>query len=131
MFFSIPEDEGKSCSEELTGFFKEQLNIETPFELMNTKRIGHAKSCGSRPLLTSFVSPRDRLLVWRKRFSITKPFGIGADYPPEVRYARSSLVPKLKELKSQGKHTGILFPAILMCNGKVVERVDIAEVFLR
>ena len=49
MFFGVPEEEGKSCVEELSLFMKEQLHFDTPFELLDTRRVGRLKDNGSDP----------------------------------------------------------------------------------
>ena len=130
MFFGIPEDEQKTCEESLHEFMRDKMNIATPCFLRNSKRLGNTKEGSTRPIVTSFVDRKERLEVWEKRFSIEKPFGVSNDLPREIRQARSSLVPQMKQLKHQGGKSFIAFPAILISNNKVIKRIDIAEVVL-
>ena len=102
IFFGIPEEEGKTCDEVLSLFMREHLHMDSPCELINTRRIGHKKADGTRPIITTFIIPTERLKVWGKRFSVISPFGMSEDFPPEIRKARTSLVPQLEELKMQG-----------------------------
>ena len=128
MFFSLPDEEGNSCVEELSSFMKEQLHLDTPCKLLNTKRVGRLKVNGTLPIVTTFVIPMERQKVWERRFLLANPFGMSEDFPPAIRKARRSLVPQVKELKRQGRRAGTVFQAILMCNDQVVNIIDIAEV---
>ena len=130
MFFGIPEDEQKTCEETLHVFMKEKMKVETPCFLRNSKRVGSMKEGVMRPIVTSFVDRKERLEVWEKRFVVDKPFGLSPDLPPEIRKARTSLVPQLKQLKHQGGKAFIAFPATLINDNIVVQRIDIAEVVL-
>ena len=60
MFFGVPEVEGNSCLEELSLFMREQLHVDTPCELLGTRRVGHLKADGTRPTVTTFVVPLKR-----------------------------------------------------------------------
>ena len=130
MFFGIPEDEEKTCEETLGLFMKEKMDIKTPCFLHNSKRIGNKKDGVPRPIVTTFIDKKQRLVVWGNRFVVNKPFGVSEDLPPEIRKARTALVPQMKQLKLQGKRAFIAFPAILISDTIVIKRIDISEVVL-
>ena len=67
--FGVPEEGGNSCVEERSLFVKEQLHIDTPCKLLITKRVGRLKVNGTRPIVTTFVVPEDRLDLWGKKYS--------------------------------------------------------------
>ena len=51
--------------------------------------------------------------------------GLNEDFPIEVRKARESLLPELRELKNKNKKATIVYPARLLCEGQIVKEVDV------
>ena len=131
MFFGVPEkDDTTSCEQIILSHLKTSLHIEDPCRIYNTKRVGLKRKDSPRPIVTTFADPTERIRVWGKRHNLNKPFGISADFPPEIRLARTLLVPQMKRLKKEGRKVGIGYPAQLWCDDSVVRSIDIADVVL-
>ena len=132
MFFGVREDANVAVEHSLQVHLKQLLNAETPSIIYNTKRVGVKSSLNNspRPIVTTFADPLQRLNVWKKRYNLVKPFGISEDLPKEVRFARTCLVPQMKKLKEEGQKAGIIYPAILKSENRVIREIDISEVVL-
>ena len=132
MFFGVQEDANVAVEHSLQVHLKQLLNAETPSIIYNTKRVGVKSSLNNspRPIVTTFADPLQRLNVWKKRYNLVKPFGISEDLPKEVRFARTCLVPQMKKLKEEGQNAGIIYPAILKSENRVIREIDISEVVL-
>ena len=136
LFYGIPEEKEEDCTRSVNIFFRKELNIHETVALQRAHRLGRptpANSIGHRagkprPIIVNFLDFRQRETIRAARFKLKQPYGIAEDLPIEVRKARESLVPELKELKQQGKKCSIVWPARLISENKIANEIDVSNV---
>ena len=135
LFFGIREEKGEDCFRSAEDFIKNELKISQPVVLQRAHRLGKPTPPNAigqrvsqpRPIILNFLDFRQREIVWASRFQLRHPFGISEDFPWEVRKARESLQPELREMKRNNKKCAIVWPARLLCEGQIVKEVDITQ----
>ena len=106
--------------------------MSEPVAIKRAHRLGRPTPPGAigpktkqpRPIIVKFLDYRQRDVIRAARVHLKHPLGIAEDLPFEVRKARKSLTPELRELKQRGKKCSIVWPAPLLCDGKIVREAD-------
>ena len=119
----------------IENFIRNTLNINEPVVIQRSHRLGKAtpknaigqKANAPRPIIANFLDFRQREAIRAARTILRHPQGIAEDFPYEVRKARESLIPQLKELKRNNKKCSIVWPAKLLSDGKIIKEVDVTE----
>ena len=133
IFYGIPEEKEENIHETMNTFLREHMQISDGSTIIDrAHRQGRPRSgtfLGSnankpRPVIIKFYRFKEKERVRAKRFDLKPPFSITEDLPLEIRDARKSLLPQLQELKNKGKKPYIVYPANLMCEGRVIDRAD-------
>lgn len=134
IFTGIKENAEENCEHLVRNFMEHELQMSKE-DIDNTKfhrvhRLGRKITPPNkekpRAIIAGFVFHQDREQARKLGRQLkNKPFGMHEDFPKEIREARRSLVPELKELKRQGKLASIVYPAKLICEGKVVKEVNV------
>ena len=138
LFFGIPENKDENCTDVLKTFFDKQLGITTPVVIQRAHRFGKTigkniigKSANRpRPIIALFLDFQQREAVRiaaQRKLSPPTPYGVAEDQPIEIRKARQSVAPLVKELKNKNKKVTILYPCRVLCDGEIVKVVDIAD----
>ena len=135
LFFGVPEQEGESCSDRIQGLIRTEMGItDRKPVLQRAHRLGPVrhgrigqKSTKPRPIIVNFLDHTDREAVRAARFKLRPPMGVNEDFPVEVRKARESLLPELRELKNRNKRATIAYPARLISEGQVVKEVNVLD----
>ena len=138
LFFGIPENKDENCADVLKTFFDTQLGITTPVVIQRAHRFGKligrnviGKSTNRpRPIIALFLDFQQREAVRiaaHKKLAPPTPYGVAEDQPIEIRKARQSVAPFVKELKNKNKKVTILYPCRVLCDGEIVKVVDIAD----
>ena len=63
----------------------------------------------------------------RSRTRIRGPISVAEDFPVQIRKARESLLPQLREVKDRGKRAVIAWPAKLIVDNVCVKEVNVVE----
>ncbi len=135
LFYGIPEEQGEDCFRSAEKFIKNELKISQPVVLQRAHRLGKPTPPNAigqrvsqpRPIIVNFMDFRQRESVRAARIQLRHPFGISEDFPWEVRKARESLQPELREMKRNNKRGAIVWPARLLCEGQIVKEVDVTK----
>ena len=138
VFHGIGEDNEENCEKKLLEFLKHKLHISEPVVIQRAHRQGKPvgkNSVGSRankprPLIALFLDFKQRETVRKAARQHLKPpthFGVSEDLPVEIRKARQSLSAQLKELRERGKRVTVLYPCKLLCDGEIVENIDVVK----
>ena len=110
------------------------MNVTTrKYPLQRAHRLGAPKPRNNigngrqkpRPIIVNFLDFQDREAVRFARKNLPASVSVNEDFPKEIRDARKSLMPQLKELKNQNKNVTIAYPARLISEGKVVKEVKV------
>ena len=136
LFHGIQEEKMENCTKKIEHFLKNVLNITEPVAIQRAHRLGKplplnsvGKKAGRpRPIIVNFLDYRQREAIRAERSKLKHPHGISEDLPFQVRKARESLIPELKELKQRGKNCSIVWPARLLVEGNVVKEVDVTKI---
>ena len=136
LFFGVAEKDGEHCHDVIYDIIGKQLALE-PKDMSTPKtyRLGPPQrrnvvgkaALRPRPIIACFSNAHDRERVWSARHKLSRPLGIGEDLPVEIKKARESLLPELKELKNRKKKAAIVYPAKLVSDGKVVNEVKVID----
>ena len=133
LFFGIPEKEGEKCTDDIKKLIKNELKLDpSGINIQRAHRFGVPKTRNAigqsaqrpRPVIVNFSLYNDKEAVRAARHKLRRPLGISEDFPLPVRKARDSLVPELIELKNRGKKATILYPARLLCDGKILHDLN-------
>ena len=135
IFYGIKEEKDEDCIERIEHFLRTELKISKPVAIQRAHRMGKLISPNSvgqrtgrpRPIIVNFLDYRQREVIRAARVNLKQPHGISDDLPKEVRKARETLVPELKELKQKGKKCSIVWPARLICEGRVARDLDVTK----
>ena len=138
VFYGIREASNENCEKVLAEFLKNQLNISETVAIQRVHRHGRPRGNNvvgraankPRPLIALFLDFRQREAVRKAaRHHLKSPshFGVSEDLPIEIRKARQSLSAELKELRQRGKRATVLYPARLLCEGEIVNNVDVTK----
>ena len=133
LFFGVAEKEGENCTKVINDIIN-KLNVgcrKNPTQ--RAHRLGPEKRRNDvgrgrdqpRPIIVNFLDFQDRQAVRFARKHLTAPINVGEDFPLEVRNARKSLQPELRELWNRGKRATIAYPARLIVDGNMVKEVSI------
>ena len=138
LFFGIKENKDENCAALLKTFFETQLGITSPVVIQRAHRFG--KTIGKnvigkstnrpRPIIALFLDFQQREAVRiaaHKKLLPPTPYGVAEDQPIEIRKARQSVAPLVKELKNKNKKVTILYPCRVLCDGEIVKVIDIAD----
>ena len=80
-----------------------------------------------RPVIVNFLNVADKEKIRSLHYKLQRPLGISEDLPYDVRKARESLLPELRELKNRGKKASIVYPARLISEGNVVHDINVMD----
>ena len=138
IFYGIPEADVEVCEDKIIQFLKENLKVEiNPSAVQRAHRLGRPRSKNNigklaftpRPMIVLFTDFKLKEAIRKKRFELTRPYGISDDLPVEIRRARKSLENVVKDLKAQNKKVAIIYPCRLLINGEIdrTTNVDIAD----
>ena len=135
LFHGIREENNENCQKLIENFIKNELKINEPVVIQRAHRLGRPTPSNSigrrvsqpRPIIVNLLDFRQREVIRSARSGLRHPFGISEDFPFEVRKARESLMPELRELKRNNKKCSIVWPAKLLCEGEIVKEVDITN----
>ena len=135
IFHGIKEEKSENCTKTINHFLKNILKVNEPVAIQRAHRLGKPAPLNSvgqratrpRPIIVNFLDYRQREAIRSARGKLSHPYGISEDLPFEVRKARETLTPELRELKQRGKNCSIVWPARLLCEGKVEKEVDVTK----
>ena len=135
LFHGIPEEVGENCEKLVESFIKTELKINQSVVIQRCHRLGRPlprniirKRAGQpRPIIVNLLDFKQREAIRAARNQLKYPFGVSEDFPLEVRKARDSLMPQLKELRQKNKKCSIIWPARLLCEGEIVQEVDVTN----
>ena len=132
LFFGVPEKEREVCSDVIHDIIKTDLKMGNKlFPIQRAHRLGAPKRPGTvsrpRPIIVNFADYGDKEEIRSSRHHLRRPMGISEDLPLDVRKARDSLVPELRELKDRNKKASIVYPARLLCEGKIIKEVNVID----
>ena len=136
IFYGIKEEKDENCLRKIEKFLNQELNIKEPVAIQRAHRFGKhvhqnnyvgQKAGRPRPIIVNFLDHRQREAIRAARSKLKQPHGISEDLPYEVRKARETLIPQLKELKLRGKNCSIVWPARLICEGKLEHEEDVTK----
>ena len=80
-----------------------------------------------RPVIVNFLNFADKEKIRSLHHKLQRPLGISEDLPYDVRKARESLLPELRELKNRGKKASIVYPARLISEGHVIHDLNVID----
>ena len=131
IFYGIREEKDENVNEVICSFLREKLQISDGTTIIDrAHRLGRPKPgvfLGKekpRPIIVKFYRFKEKERVRSMRSDLSAPYSISEDIPIEIREARKSLHPQFQELKNQNKRPYIIYPAILMCDGKQMAKAD-------
>ena len=135
IFYGIKEEKDENCFRKIEKFLNQELNIKESVAMQRAHRMGKhvppnyvgQKAGRPRPIIVNFIDHRQREAIRAARSKLKQPHGISEDLPYEVRKAREKLIPQLKELKLKGKNCSIVWPARLICEGKLEGQEDVTK----
>ena len=135
MIHGIREEKDENCSQVVENFIKNNMGIKEPVCLQRCHRLGRPmppntigqKSSHPRPIIVNFMDFRQREAVRACRTQLRHPYGVSEDFPFEIRKARESLMPQLRELRRNNKRCSIVWPARLLSEGQIVKEVDVSS----
>ena len=136
LFYGIPESEGEDCDDVIRNIIHSNLRLNpTGLIIQRAHRLRTRKPKNSigqsstrpRPIIANFLNFSDKEKIRSLHHKLPRPLGVSDDLPLDIRKARESLLPELKELKNRGKKASIAYPARLIADGKVVKDLDIIE----
>ena len=135
IFYGISEEKQENVIKKIENFLEKELNLSEPVAIQRAHRLGKPaqpntigqKAGRPRPIIVNFLDHRQREAIRAERAKLRYPLGISDDLPLEVRKAREKLTPELKDLKQQGKNCSIVWPARLLCEGKIIREVDVTQ----
>ena len=134
LFFGIQENEDENCSALIGDLIKHELKLgQREIPLQRAHRLGPRRANNTvgqgrsrpRPIIVAFLDHRDREAVRSARFDLRPPHSIAEDFPVQIRRARETLLPELREIKNTGKRATIAYPARLIVEGKVVREASV------
>ena len=106
LFFGVEEKEGENCVKIVSeivqdlGISDREFPMQIAYRLRPPSRnneISQRVSC-PRPIIVKFVDFRDKEAVRYARHKLRKPISVLEDFPIEIREARKSLEPELREM---------------------------------
>ena len=136
LFFGAAEKSGEQCADVIRDIVGKELKLDPAgLSIQRAHRLGAPRPSNAvgqstsrpRPIIVNFSNFNDRERIWSVRHKLRRPLGISEDFPLEVRKARDSLIPELKELKNRNKKASIAYPARLVSEGKVVREVNVID----
>ncbi len=135
IFHGIKEQDNENCVKVVEDFIKTDMGISEPVIIQRAHRLGRPlpknsvgrKASQPRPMIVNMLDYRQREAVRAARTCLKHPLGVSEDLPFEIRKARESLLPELKELRRQNKRCSIVWPARLLCEGEIVAEKDVTK----
>ena len=131
-----PDETNDICKKKVKDFIKEKCKLSGNFEIEVAHRLGRSRqnNDGSepekpRPMIAKFLNRGDRDDVKRTKIDLPKEYGITDDFPREIRWGRSKLIPKMLQAKEDGHKSWIAYPCRLFIDNVEVERIDPASAF--
>ena len=136
LFFNVEEKaagEREDCCQVIRDLISKLGVTEREIPMQRAHRLGprHRSNIGRgkpfpRPIIVNFLDFRDKELVRRSSGDLGsagvpgKKVTVSEDFPIQIRKARESLVPEMKDCKRAGKRATIAYPARLVVDGEVV-----------
>ena len=78
-----------------------------------------------RPIIAKFLSFKDKELFRSQRRKLPRGTYVRDDFPEKIRAARNTLKQRQREMWESGKRAHIVYPAKLVCEGKLIESADV------
>ena len=136
LFYGIPEQEGENCDDVIRGIVRTELKLNPSgliiqrahrLRVRKTKNAIGQSTTKPRPVIVNFLNFTDKEKIRSLHYKLSRPLGISEDLPLEVRKARESLIPELRELKNRGKKASIVYPARLISEGQVIKDLNVID----
>lgn len=128
LFFNIEESELEDCKKVILEICEKDLEIPsamTDIVIERAHRIGPRKVNKNRPIVAKFNRYEQRETVRKNSYKLSKNnprVSIGEQFPKEIQERRKSLIPKMKEARSQGNRTKLVKDKLYI-NGNLYREV--------
>jgi hypothetical protein len=108
IFYGVPEERNEDCEAKIQDLITVKLSLNTPIQFDRVHRIGKSSGSKPRPIVAKFHEYKAKEIVRQRAYDNKEAlkqqgYGVGAQYPKEIRETRKQLFPIMKKAESEGK----------------------------